>query len=45
MIGTLIDPWRLARVPSDIAWAVNDVQKPVDVKTISFPPYLLYYSH
>ena len=45
IIGALIDQWGLVLVLSDIAWAVNDVQKSIDVKTISFPPCLPYYSH
>ena len=45
LIVTFIDRWGLARVPSDIAWAVNDVQKAIDVETTSFPLCLPYYSH
>ena len=37
LIVTFIDQWGLRRVPSDIAWAVNDVQKAMDVKITFFP--------
>ena len=45
LIVTFIDRWGLARVPSDIAWAVNDVQSAIDVETISFPPCRPYFPH
>ena len=44
MIETLINQWGIRRVPSDIAWAVNDVQKSIDVEITFFPPTRPYFS-
>ena len=44
LIESFIGKWGLARVTSDIAWAVNDVQEAIHVETTCFPPFLPYYS-
>ena len=44
MIETLINQWGIRRVPSDIAWAVNDVQQSIDVAITIFPPTRPYFS-
>ena len=44
LIESFIGKWGLARVTSDIAWVVNDVQEAIHVETTCFPPFLPYYS-
>ena len=42
LIECFIINWGIARVPSDICWAVNDVQEAINVDTTRFPPFQLY---
>ena len=44
LIESFIGNWGLARVPSDIFWAVNEVQEAIHVETTYFPPFLPYYT-